>query len=107
MRNNKIMINTFFGVIFASALVLGLSTLESEQNFESDIQAAPIEEALPKFDDNIGRSPQMEISISEEQVLVNEETTLFTSHDIVNTGSTFVIALGAGVFVFSIVKRKI
>lgn len=105
---NKIMLNTIFGVIFASAFVLGLSTLDSEQNIESNIQAAaPIEDALPKFGENIERSSQMESALSEEQKLVNEETTFFTSGDFMNTGSTFVIALGAGIFVFSIVKRKI
>ncbi|MFC1755315.1 hypothetical protein ACFL96_18320, partial [Thermoproteota archaeon] len=88
---NKIILNSIFGVIFATAFVLGLSTIDSEQNIESNIQAAaPIENSLPRFGEDIERSPQMEIALSEDQDMVKDDKALFTSANFMNTGATFV-----------------
>lgn len=104
----RIRLNIFFGVILAAAFVLGLSTIDSAQNFENNIQlASPVGDFAPKVGDNIERSPAMETALSEEQNLVDGNISIFTSVGFMNVVTPFVIALGAGVFVFTIVKRKI
>ncbi len=104
----RIKLNVIVGIILATVFVLGLSTIDSAQNFENNIQlTSPIEDAAPKFGDSNERAPEMEIALSEKQFSVNQNISTFTSDNIMNFGAPFVIAFGAGVFAFTIVKRKI
>ena len=130
--NNKILLNTFLGVVLAVVLVLGLAAMNANIQSKSNIQLTTSTEGpSPKFNDsfvgsspamkttstedqtpkindtNSVRSPTIKVTSTEEQVLGVDNVSVSNTTNLLEAGIPFVIALLAGVIVFTIVRRKL
>jgi hypothetical protein len=106
------LLNTIFGVILASVMIVGLSSLDDFSSSQEVLltDTPPVEESKIvggniESSEDFRASPEGDIAISEQ--IGESSLEVFTSMDPIGVGAPFTIALAAGLVMFIAVRNRL